>query len=195
LALTALATLGAVSSPSAEAQQWAPAGGPHATVAQRLVPFQSQQAVVPVRYQSSAVAVSAAGAPVGPCRQCGNAADFCNWSPAACANGMCAPGCYCANGQCHCANGPCQCADGQCECANGQCGCICPPGACERGECSPDCPCPGCNATRPASAQWQARPAGLNAAMPQSVSRPITHSTLRRPVIADAPANMVTASL
>src|SRR5690606_9628016 len=108
-----------------------------------------------------------------------------------CANGQC----FCADGQCHCANGQCPCANGQCACADGQCDCICPPGACERGECVPGCPCPGCNGGGAAQVQWQARPAGLNGATQQAVARPITHSTLRRPVIADAPARMVTASL
>lgn len=188
LALAALATLGAVNSSSAEAQQWAPAGSPYATLAQRPVQFQPQQAVMPVRHRSSAVPAPAAHAPAGFCSQCGNAAAFCNCSGGACANGNCPPGCYCANGQCRCANG-------QCQCANGQCGCICPPGACERGECIPGCPCPCCNGAGAAQVQWQARPIGLNGATPQSASRPVTHSTLRRPVIADAPANMVTASL
>lgn len=188
LTLAALASLGAVISPSAEAQQWAPAGGPYATLTQRPVQFQPQQPVMQVRYQSSAVPAPAANIPAGLCSRCGNTAAFCNCSAGACANGVCPPGCYCANGKCFCANG-------QCQCANGQCGCICPPGACERGECVPGCPCPGCNGARAAQVQWQAHPAGLSGTRPHTVSRPITHTTLMRPVIADGPVNMVTASL
>lgn len=188
LALAALASVSVFDSPSAEAQQWAPAGGPYATVSQRPVQYQPVPPATQVRYQAAAFPAPTANAPAGYCNGCGNSAAFCNCAPGACANGLCPQGC-------HCANGRCQCVNGECRCANGQCGCICPPGACERGECVPGCPCPCCNGSRATSSHPFARPAGLSGATSQSVARPITHTTLRRPVIADTPDRMVTASL
>jgi hypothetical protein len=188
LALAALVTASAFDASSAEAQQWAPAGGAYATVSQRPVAYQPLQPTPQVRYQASAYPAAMAGAPAGFCSGCGNTAAYCNCAAGACVNGMCPQGC-------HCANGRCQCVNGQCQCENGECGCICPPGACERGECMPGCPCPCCNGSRSGQVQWQAHPAGLSGAAPHAVSRPISHTTLMRPVIADAPARMVTASL
>jgi hypothetical protein len=123
--------------------------------------------------------VAALPHPAGFCNRCGSAA-----------------------GVCRCRSGdgpPDRCPDG-CNCqrcsAGAQCSCNCPGGVCNCSNCPPDCRCPCCASARsrvPASAGFHSLPRSVPAA--HATSRPVTHTTLRRPALPDDALGMTTASL